>query len=623
MTDEPAAITTLPAHRLLWAKSNPFHYLWHHLLDAAAVSRALLPRFGNRTPLPDAAVAFLVAMHDVGKADTCFQNKDDDCADALRATGLDLPPLTDDTSGFRHEARSAEWLDAHLSKHGADPRLVRTATAALRGHHGDFGADRGQDGKKRWKFYDESEFPERHRLWSRLREDLAAMVASVLGLPPLPDAARLYAVLDASAVGLWLSGLIVLSDWIASNDQLFDYRGLAARPDAADPAAYFAAACDEAERRVRALELDLTAPAFPPASHPEPLRFADVWPDFATGDPRPSQRALEDACRTAPGLPPGLAILEAPMGEGKTEGALYLAEEWNRQRGMTGAFFALPTQATSNQMHLRYAAYLRRRSPGQAPPRLIHGMAWLWEDDAPTHAPQTFGADDEAARARDWFQNAKRALIAPEGVGTVDQALMAALNVKHGFLRLFGLSAKTLIVDEVHAYDAYMGTLLCRLLTWCRALGIPVLLLSATLSKAQKRQLVAAYSGRAPEEIPGPEPYPLLTFAPLDGTPTFTVAVEPDPRRDRTVRIERHAGLLGDTEGIARAAAASVAGEGGGGCCCVLINTVRGAQDVYRALTRLVPQDTDLLLFPARFRAGRRQEIELAVAARFGKEATL
>jgi CRISPR-associated endonuclease/helicase Cas3 len=106
---------------------------------------------------------------------------------------------------------------------------------------------------------------------------------------------------------------------------------------------------------------------------------------------------LQDEVLT--GLLPGLAILEAPMGEGKTESAVYLAEEWNRQRKMRGAYIALPTMATSNQMYTRYAKYLLERSPEQNHPRLIHGMAWLIADDLPD-APQTDDGRDpyEAAQ---------------------------------------------------------------------------------------------------------------------------------------------------------------------------------------------------------------------------------
>jgi CRISPR-associated endonuclease/helicase Cas3 len=211
--------------------------------------------------------------------------------------------------------------------------------------------------------------------------------------------------------------------------------------------------------------------------------------------------------------------------------------------------------------------------------------------------------------AREWFQNAKRALLAPEGVGTVDQALMAALNVKHGFLRFFGLSAKVLVIDEVHAYDAYMTTLLCQLLRWCRALWVPVILLSATLAHEQKKALAEAYGAAGALPVPPPgeaEAYPLLTFVPLD-CPARVVPVERDPGRDRSVLLVKKPGLLSATAGTAALAVDLVRD---GGCACVLANTVRSAQEIFRELQALNPPDTKLLLFHARFRAEKRQEIE-------------
>lgn len=586
----------------LWAKSDPWHPLWCHLLDVAAVCEALLPRFGGVPPLPDAWVVYLVALHDLGKADTLFQNKvGHDPATAhlvqtLRDAGLAMDVDGDRMRGFRHEARSAEWLRAHLLGLGWPESVVQVVGLAITGHHGDFQSCAVPD-----------------RLWARwepLRQALARDTATTLGHEPARPAPD-FSDENRNVMGVRLSALIVLSDWIASNHDLYDYRTL---PQAGQSHAYLAAARALAKDVIAHLELAGGSAA--PGGE-QPLAFSAVWPRL---QPRPTQTALGGLIQM--GLAPGLVIIEAPMGEGKTEAAVHLKEEWSRQRGGAGAYLALPTQATSNQMRDRYANFLADRSPGQAPPRLIHGMAWLLDDDAPTHAPQTHGEDDdqEAARAREWFQNAKRALIAPEGVGTVDQALMAALNVRHGFLRLLGLATKVLVVDECHAYDTYMTTILCRMLAWCRVLGVPVILLSATLSRQQKACLVAAYTGGAalppPLGADGREDYPLLTFAPLGGVPD-TRPVPPAPEQERTVTLVRQPGTLEDF-GRTAALAADLVRDGG--CACVLVNTVRAAQEIFQELRRNAPPDTELFLFHARFRAERRQQIEQEVTGRFGKD---
>jgi len=148
---------------------------------------------------------------------------------------------------------------------------------------------------------------------------------------------------------------------------------------------------------------------------------------------------------------------------------------------LNGLYIALPTAATSNQMHKRLSELLTRQGYGEKV-RLVHGMSWMI-DDRTTHIdinePDTSGN----GAAIDWFRPMKRGLLAPYAVGTIDQALMSVLNVRFGFLRLFGLSSKVLIIDEVHAYDAYMNSILTMLLRWCSALELPVILLSATIAR--------------------------------------------------------------------------------------------------------------------------------------------
>ncbi|MCW3094561.1 MAG: cas3 [Chthonomonadaceae bacterium] len=598
--------------RDLWAKSKPYpndsasyHALWRHLLDVAAVCGALLRRFGPVGNLPDIWVMYLAAMHDIGKADPQFQNKDDRLAALLSERGF---TLHDEKTAFRHEARSAEWIRPHLAQHSWNRHASRVVSEAICGHHGDFhAADHNDD-----RFYEEDQphLKARTAQWRDLRTELAGIVRDALGLTDF--AAPEFA--DASAVGVQLAGLIVLSDWIASNDELYRYDQLATEDN---PRAYFTASQQRATKIVHALEFDRVGP--PLESPLQPLQFCDVWPQITTL--RPFQVALESACRT--GLPPGLAILEAPMGEGKTEAAIYLALHWNRLLGREGLYIALPTMATSNQMHSRYHTFLKTRHG--ITPRLIHGMSWLRESDTPENEVTTDGDPEEPRRARDWFGNAKRAILAPEGVGTVDQVLMAALNVKHGFLRFLGLSARTLIIDEVHAYDVYMNVLMRRLLAWCRTLRIPVILLSATLSRDQKHSLLKAYGSTPPSEEADPacDAYPLLTFAPWD-TPAFRspeITQSPIQTQPRTVHLVKHHGLLPQREKEAKQAAyrriAKLACELAtpGGCICVLLNTVADAQSVYQALGDYPHK----LLFHARFPAERRGEIETKVLEMFGK----
>lgn len=593
-------------YRQLWAKSEPHHKLWRHLLDVAAVVEALWPRFGQLEAMPPRWAAYLCALHDIGKADPWFQNKDETLASQLRDAGLSLPQRSEATNEnilrFRHEARSFKWLiDALPARHGWSLKAARVVTHAINGHHGNFAAD----------CYDEDELYEQKEMWGSLRDQLAQLVWDVLEPPHYAPQKFEH----ASALGMTLSGLIVLADWIASNHEIYDYPSLQNENDARK---YFNNAGALAVKVVE--ELGFKAVEVVNAAQSEPPRFSEVWPEIK--NLRPVQSALESEVLSG-NIAPGLAIIEAPMGEGKTEAAIYLSAWWNRQRGKNGAYLALPTQATSNQMHRRYCKYLQIENP-DAEPRLVHGMAWLIDEKTQTGTAQTYGWDaSERLLSREWFRPLRRALLAPDGVGTVDQAMMVALHVKFGFLRLLGLKSKVLIIDEAHAYDVYMTTILERLLNWCRALQIPVILLSATLSQQQKSRLICAYGGDA-TALQSEAAYPLLTFLNEQGI-VREVCVAPDASRERTLQLTAHHGSLDDATATARLALERVQN---GGCICVLMNSVGGAQSVYREIERLLDEEKwtkpdELLLFHARFRAEDRNAIEEKVTRLFGVEANV
>ena len=206
-------------------------------------------------------------------------------------------------------------------------------------------------------------------------------------------------------------------------------------------------------------------------------------------------------------------------------------------------------------------------------------------------------------KAYSWFLPRKRSLLSPFGVGTIDQALMAALHVKFGFLRLFGLAGKVLIIDEVHAYDAYMSQMLVHLLRWCRALDISVILLSATLPQRRSERLIAEYlgdddsQGEVEEHVSNSLPYPLITAVSKSGR-ILRKSVEQEGRR-RNVHIVPHYGLLNDPHGTADLAVKAVGEEG---CICVIANTVASAQQIYESIRERYP-DVEALLFHARFLA--------------------
>lgn len=218
--------------------------------------------------------------------------------------------------------------------------------------------------------------------------------------------------------------------------------------------------------------------------------------------PRLVQQQLIDAVQG-----PGVYVLEAPMGLGKTEAALYAAYQQLAKGEASGIYFALPTQLTSNKIYDRFNTFLRHILCDDSPlhSRLLHSGAWLVDT----------AMGEEGEPGRSWFSSAKRGLLAPFAVGTLDQALMAAMNVKHGFVRAFGLAGKVVVLDEVHTYDAYTSTLLDALIELLRQLECTVIILSATLSQSRRIQLLktplnskayplitAIAAGDSPQELP-------------------------------------------------------------------------------------------------------------------------
>jgi CRISPR-associated endonuclease/helicase Cas3 len=210
-------------------------------------------------------------------------------------------------------------------------------------------------------------------------------------------------------------------------------------------------------------------------------------------EPRSAQQQLINAVTM-----PGVYVLEAPMGLGKTEAALYAAYSMLHSGKATGIYFALPTQLTSNKIYERFNIFLRSILAEDCQHRslLLHGNAWLLDTEM----------GEEGCPGGAWFSHAKRGLLAPFAVGTIDQALMAAMNIKHGFVRAFGLAGKVVILDEVHTYDAYTGTLLDALVELLRALHCTVIILSATLNRDRRQQLLGC-------ELTS-DAYPLITSAP-------------------------------------------------------------------------------------------------------------
>lgn len=582
--------------RQLWAKSgDPHgHGLLAHMLDVSMAVEALLSREPLTTRqwaaqafgLPESDVvrwlAALVGLHDFGKAIPGFQAKWEPGWQRLLACGMQVPASVLGASD--HACATAALLGPALQGLvEADLPWLRAVIQAISAHHGYHyqpvevkgGAPLREPGP-----------------WKSARQELLATYWAVLSPQGRPQRSSL----PLSAVN-WLAGLTSVADWIASNTAWFP---LGERADAlADHLLAARALAEAALDDIGWRPAHALLPAGDTASINALLSTMVNRPEM---EARPLQRVGDALLQQASS--PCLMLVEAPMGEGKTELAFLAHLRLQAALGHRGLFVALPTQATGNALFSRAHTFLRQFSPGPVDLQLAHGGAAMNEELR--HLRDINHSADDSVSASVWFSQRRRPLLSPYGVGTVDQALYGVLNVKHHFVRLWGLANRVVVLDEVHAYDSYTSGLIISLLRWLRALGCSVVLMSATLPRARRDELVRAWGGQ-PKDLPALA-YPRVAL--VDAHAIHGAHFEARPLSPITLRG------LGDSLDELAAQAMALVAEGG--CGAVIVNTVDRAQQLCQRLQAQLGPDVPVLLFHARFPMDERQRLETEVIQRFG-----
>ncbi len=595
--------------RLLWAKTSReqpdlVHPLICHMIDVAQVADAIWKQvfpFQQRTDIAhelglteEQARAWFVlwaGLHDLGKACPPFQAQHERSKARLLDMGLAFPHGIENLlSRVKHGTVTACVLADLLAdclKPPLDAKLAQQVALIVGGHHGIFATSGEIDALYSKQLGDQR--------WQAIRAELVKTFVSALALDGLqpPSVQEI-----PPALSMALAGFVSVADWLGSRQEYFPPAGYDV-----DLSSYVQVVREQACRAVRETGWSRLS------SNAEPVGFETM---FSVPGLRPlQQRTVELTEQLKEG---GLVIIEAPMGEGKTEAALYLADYWKRTLDQFGLYVAMPTQATSNQMFTRVREVLRRLYPEERVNfQLLHGNALLSEEFERMRLAA--GGDEttegDVVVAEEWFLPKKRGLLAPFAVGTVDQSFLAVLRTRHAFVRLFGLGHKTVIFDEVHAYDAYMSTLLERLLRWLAAMKTTVVVLSATLPSATRNRLVEAYSNRP---IGGQQrAYPAITWVTSSQSGTLPFPAT----RPVSLDVVWVPGEPCKTAEILREKLSD------GGCAAVICNTVGRAQKVYLELkAQNVVPESDLLLFHARFPFAARERLEQLVVGRFGRDRT-
>lgn len=536
-----------------------------HMLDVAAVAEQLIRPFCVAPALRDALV-LLISFHDIGKISDSFRS--------MIMDGVAQP--------FRHWQLSEALLyvnDAAIDSYiGGTWRQRQALYASVAGHHGQ-PSDLALGGR-----------PGLPAVTPDMRATIAAIgtgkysaaqtIEAFCQLWPRASLSDLAPGLPTTALTWWLPGLCAAADWIGSNTTWFKPIG-----SCDDLDEYLAYARETALLAVT--EAGLAGAVSKPA-----LIF-----DFAL-------RPMQAACADIP-LPdgPALALIEDETGAGKTEAALLLAHRMLLAGKGRGLYFALPTMATSDAMFARACTIVGRMMENPTL-TLAHGRAGVSQSFRDLIDSAQSGED--AATCTEWLQDSRRrALLADIGIGTIDQALLSVLPVKHQTLRHFGLSSKVLIVDEVHEMgEPYIGQELLRLLQMHRAAGGSAILLTATLPLDLRARLLSIYDGQNDDPA-----YPALTIAGGRAVTKFATDARPVKGPVQVARLESAEAAVDLLLDAARAGAA-----------CVWIRN--SVDDAITGVSALAARGISACLLHARYALCDRKRIEAEVLARAGKDGT-
>jgi len=641
---QPAVFAKDPSARPSVTGSYP---LLCHLLDTAAVAgllwdqrvrpalRARLCQILDCDNDTGRSLLQLAAgLHDIGKANPFFQYQQRRGAEngyaAELAAELGFPEhrdFLDVLNGlWRHPLRRHEFVSFRgVTGEWAtgDTRIASERWIAMiaGGHHG-YWRSTSQD-ETGWEREGADEFLSGG--WADEQRELRTRVHEALGNVEVPNLDGEH----AAAVFGCFSGLVTLADWLASDDAYvasgkLHYEAVAGGEG--DPFASAAEASQWLSARAELARDHLAGLLGAQADYTREALEEATLGDFA---PRPLQAEAkagfgdEDA---------GLWICTYPTGDGKTEAALLRHAHAPEE----GLFFGLPTMATTDAMESRLATVSSRVGVDKLPLIKSHSMADLFgAADVASRGLASVYEGDECDQAGGpgksaysaWYSTGIRKLLAPNVVGTIDQALSGALSQRHILLRLFGLANHHVVLDEIHTFDPYQTSLLLQLLTWWGATHTRVTLLSATLPAGHMQMMLEAYvagvepqSKRAFPETTIPFPGTLFLAARPDAEPQIREpngpVRQPQPTRMRPVLVATRAARVDSHVEWATKTAHSYQDSS----IAVIVNTVDDCAEIAGRLAAAVPTH-DVLCLHSRLMSVHRKAVEERLLERAGKTA--
>lgn len=411
----------------------------------------------------------------------------------------------------------------------------------------------------------------------------------------------------SQASQILISGYLIVADWIASNSYYFPLISVA---DMGDSYLYPLRIDEGVEK------LGFTDPV---QSMDVSLSDEDFEYQFGF-EPNELQKTLLNILSKS--NDPGMVIIEAEMGGGKTEAAFAAAEILGAKNDTGGVFLGLPTQSTANGIFNRFKQWAEQQTSGEIKSfRLVHGLAkqnknyqQLFHGTANVELE-----NNEHLISHVWMEGRKQALLSDFVIGTIDQALLMALQQKHFMLRHIGLAGKVVILDEIHSFDAYTNEYIDRMLMWLGRYKTPVILLSATLPKERKKKMIKAYlDGRNGKSSPIDESimnrtgtYPAITWT--DGCEVLQKYSDKKYKNRetelRSLSYDRFEEKILEI----------IKNELGDGCLGIIVNTVAKAQELGSYLEDNLSDDYEIIVFHSRFINTDRIRIEEELLDRIGK----
>jgi CRISPR-associated endonuclease/helicase Cas3 len=615
-----------------WGKADKndsekyYHLLVYHSLDVAAVGSVWLSKnkffvesISSELRLSVKAFCewflFFLSLHDLGKFSVRFQNL---IAELLRKLQGIESDLKYDGEKLRHDQLGWELYYKYLLAKFHDDcfketdatnfaNFINVFAFCFLGHHG---VPPQLDSSPGVDLFSVSEIEAASAFFQEVKRLFLSneSIDEIKKIIVLPRRER-RTILDHFKKFSWhIAGLITICDWIGSGKTFKYYK------DENDLKTYYENAIRVAEEAV--IKAEVIGSKVSSISG-----FAHLFPDYVN-----TSTPLQRICNVIE-IPEGpqLWILEDVTGSGKTEAAMTLVSRILSSGGGEGCFIALPTMATSNAMYERMASVYYLLFDQKEKPSLVlsHGSRHLSETfrnsyrDTYVNLPNDTDENDEERREGDvhcsqWLaDSSKKSLLADCGVGTVDQILLGGLPVRYQDLRIFGMRRKVIVIDEVHAYDAYMLRLLENILSYQASIGGSVILLSATLPQKVRKRLADSFAkGLGIEQVSlENRDFPLITV--VSKKAVSEIHSETRKELNRSVKVE----FLYDIESIENLITEKTSS---GNCVCWIRNSVTDVIESYNSLSgKIDPEKLDI--FHSRFALRDRLNIEKKVIDHFGK----